>query len=337
MGVAKGMRCFVRCAQPESIQPPREQPHQRRIRQRLAPPRAAAADQEHKRARRFGRALMQRIPADRIQRARLVHVHDTLVPRLLPHTTRVIITFADQHPPPPIGDVGQLQPQHLARAQPRRASAEPSPDPAAGSGCPPARPPPARSSAAAAARQPHPHRAADRLLAARSPSERPVPGRYPRQRRIGAARQRILAIEQLRRDRPLEKARHRRQRPRHRRRCRQPALRHREREPKPLRWAAARAAPQPSQQLQRRRRAELLPPQPSLPHELQQEFKVIAVSRRRVRAAPASSRCRKNRFTTFTGSTNRSGAPTTATVVDTPASSTLYAPGYPTTTSAHAR
>ena len=57
-------------------------------------------------------------PADGLQRARLVQVHDALGAGLAPRAPRVVIALADCHSASAVGDVLQVQREHLAWAQP---------------------------------------------------------------------------------------------------------------------------------------------------------------------------------------------------------------------------
>ena len=61
---------------------------------------------------------MQDIAAHRVQRSRLVQVHHPLPAALRTSTAGMVIALADRDPPPAVGDVLQLQTQHLARSQP---------------------------------------------------------------------------------------------------------------------------------------------------------------------------------------------------------------------------
>ncbi len=94
-----------------------EQLDQGVVTERIAPP-PAPADQEHERAGRLPRPLVHHVPADRLQRPWFVQVDDPLSTRLAPRPMWVVITLADRDPPPSVGDVLQMQRQHLTRTEP---------------------------------------------------------------------------------------------------------------------------------------------------------------------------------------------------------------------------
>ena len=128
---------------------------------------------------------MQHVAIDRVQGARLVQIHDPLVAGLRPGPARVVVAFADRHPPAAVGNVVQLQAQHLAWPQPAVEHQQEH-----------RKVPQARQTgqqrvdvlAAHRSGQPQresdPHRAAYRLLPARCADERLVPIRHPSQRVI---------------------------------------------------------------------------------------------------------------------------------------------------------
>jgi hypothetical protein len=60
---------------------------------------------------------VQYVAVDRVQRARLMQIHDAFVACLRPGATRVIVALADRDSAATVGDVVELQAQHLARAQ----------------------------------------------------------------------------------------------------------------------------------------------------------------------------------------------------------------------------
>ena len=78
----------------------------------------AATNQKHDRRLRLGRPLEHHIAADRLKRSRIVQVYQTLGSRLRPGTAWVIFTVTDDHTPPTIRNVGELQAEHLAGTKP---------------------------------------------------------------------------------------------------------------------------------------------------------------------------------------------------------------------------
>ncbi len=61
---------------------------------------------------------MEHIPIDRIQRARLEQVDDPFVPGLRPHAPpRMVVSFTNRDPPSAVGDMAELEPEHLSRPQ----------------------------------------------------------------------------------------------------------------------------------------------------------------------------------------------------------------------------
>jgi hypothetical protein len=180
---------------------------------------------------------VQDVTVDRVQGAWLVQVDHSLVAGLRSGTARMIVAFADGDAAAGVGDVVQLQAQHLAGPQPtiehqqkdrqvahrgnagqqrldildRHRPREPQ-------------------------RKPHPHRATHRLLPARRADERLMPIRHPAQRVIDSALHRVVADRVLLGcGRPVEEARGRGQHALHRRRRQQPDLLGRHRQTEPLR------------------------------------------------------------------------------------------------------
>lgn len=92
-------------------------PSKRLIAQRLLPS-TTTATEKHEGSQRIQGPFMQDVTAHRVQRPRVVQIHYPFLTGLGPHPTRVIVTFADHHPPTTVGNVFQLQTQHLTRPQP---------------------------------------------------------------------------------------------------------------------------------------------------------------------------------------------------------------------------
>jgi hypothetical protein len=118
VGVPQRAWGLVRRSDAEPVQPAGEPARDGLIAQRLAPAGTAAADQEHERALRIQWAFVQHVAVDRVQGARLVQVHHPLVTCLRTGAARMIVTPAHRNPAAAVGNVVQLQAQHLARTQP---------------------------------------------------------------------------------------------------------------------------------------------------------------------------------------------------------------------------
>jgi len=254
MRVPQRVRRFVRAADAEPVQPAGEPASNGLVAQRFAPASPGAANKEHERAGGVERAFVQHVAVDCVQRARLMQIHHPLVPGLRPGAPRVVITLADRDSPTPVGDVVQLQAQHLAGTQPPiEHQQEDRQIPQCGETGQQRTDVPCTHRPRQPQRQPHPDRPAHRLLTARRADERPVPLRDPAQRMIDAPLHRILPYRVLlSSDRPLEEARRRCQHPLHRGRREQPSPLGRDRQAKPLRRTPGRHPPQVGQELQRR-------------------------------------------------------------------------------------
>ena len=115
--------------------------------------------------------------------------------------------------------------------------------------------------------------------------ERLMPIRHPSQSVVDPALHRVLTSGVLLSgDRPLEETRSRSEHPLHRRRRQQPALLRRDRQFQPLRRPPGRHAPQVRQELQRRRRTEVVPANRLLIQESREVPQIVGVGADRVRA-----------------------------------------------------
>ena len=262
-----------------------EEPDQRRVRQRLAAARTGPADQEHELTGRLQRPFVQDVAADGVQGAGLEEVHDPFLAGLLADAARVVVAFSDRDTSMAVGDVLEMQAQHLAGAQTaveheQHHGQVPQP----GEAVDQRRQLGVAHRSRQAGREAYSHRAPDRDLAAGAAGEGLMAARHPGQGVVSLALHRVLPVELLRRDRPLVEARHCSQHPRHRGRGQEPAAGGGDGQPQPLRRSAAGSTPEPSEQFQGDGGAELLPVELSLGQELEEMLQVIGVGDRRVGA-----------------------------------------------------
>jgi hypothetical protein len=267
--VAKGMGCQPRIADPGPFRGPGEHPHQRVVAERLAASLPAATDEKHPGTFRFGGAFSHHVVVHRGQCAILQQVDHAVPARLLLHPAQVIVPFADGDPAPAVGDVLQLQAEHLARAEaalPHQLQQGPVP--------PRAQHPQQRRVGLRSHRTRQclhrldPQDPTDRTLSAGVVQRRPVTARHPRSRLIHNLDDRIVpARVRLTGDQELIERRHRSHDPVARLRRQHPALTGNDRKIQPLCPPRRGDQPQPEQELSRsRRRPQAQPPgQPAAP------------------------------------------------------------------------
>jgi hypothetical protein len=118
MRVPQRVRRLVGAADAEPVQPAGEPASNGLVAQRLAPASPGAANKEHERAGGVERALVQHVAVDCVQRARLVQIHHPLVPGLRPGAPGVVVTLAHRNAAASVGNVTELEAQHLAGTQP---------------------------------------------------------------------------------------------------------------------------------------------------------------------------------------------------------------------------
>lgn len=200
----------------------------------------------------------------------------------------MVVALADRHPATAVGDVVQVQRQHLARPQPAVQHQQehcqiPKPLQTADELLQHrlvhrTRQPP---------RLPDRHRATRRLLTARAAHERPMPVRHPSKCRVKALLHRRAAVVLLGDHRPVVEAGNGGQDPVHRRRGEQTARRRRaadhHRQAQPLGRPPRRCPPQERQQPQGIRAPKLAPVHALSSEEGEQAAQVVGVRADRVR------------------------------------------------------